>query len=140
MRESRWFRFPAGFALLIAAGCGDATGVAEIAGTYRLATIEGSPLPFSHSFEHPAWGQCEISITDGSKVLRSGGSFTVTMWRDFNCDIDPQAPAEDTASGTFVRNGQNLTFHVAGDSYSGTIAGGTLDVDMDGTSMRFERE
>ena len=59
--------------ITILAACGsDATGPGRVAGLYRLASVNGQPLPWSSP---PSLGFCCLAIAHGELELRANGSY-----------------------------------------------------------------
>ena len=130
------------FALLIAASlasCGGdgPTGPAAAAGTYRLRTVNGGPLPY---MSQTLFGF--VSITSGDMVLRRDETFTLGMTDGVG----------SVALGTYDVSGSALTLRLVGAGsgqpviLSGLVAGDSAVVEVTpsptfgGPTMRYAYE
>jgi hypothetical protein len=87
------------------AGCTESTGLADVAGTYDLATVSGVPVPTPGA----------ASILGGTVTLTTFGS---AERRVRYRDSAGGAELVDAASGTFHRAGQVLLLTLDYGSYS----------------------
>jgi hypothetical protein len=136
----------AGLLVLIAA-CDESFSPAEIAGTYRLRTIDGTPPPVIEL----ATTECDQFITDGVLVLETNGTHALTLTISLDCTRGGgqiSLLGRDYV-GTFSVDGDRLEFasQPGGDTFLGQADEGALTVDLPSATiqglmleMRFEEE
>jgi hypothetical protein len=107
----RYFVFALAAAVLAACGGDSSTGPgATVTGTYHLQTINAQPLPFTIF----SVGGDHIDVTSSRLTLNQDGSFTeVTGYRVVESGVTTNETG--TTVGTYVRNGNELTFTDASD-------------------------
>jgi hypothetical protein len=102
-------------AVLLLAGCGSATGLDDVTGTYALVEAGGRTLP--------APGIGDITIEQGSLVMASDGTFRLTT------RIDGQA---SMGTGTYSESGGRIVLTTgAGDDWADAgMSGNRLTVEI----------
>lgn len=123
-----------GLALTLAA-CGDATGPTSIVGLYSLQTVNGETLPvtvFQDATER-------FEILGGRVSLNGDGTFSDAT--DFRYTSGQTVLTDtETATGTYVETGNNITFNVSdGGSYSMAVSGRTLTQVLEGITLVYRR-
>ena len=94
-------------ALLTACDPTDTTeaGIAMVAGTYQLSTVNGQPLPFTESAATPV-----VRLTASQLVARSDGTFTETSTRTTTTPAGATTTTTATTTGTYSVGGQVVSF------------------------------
>jgi hypothetical protein len=120
--------------------CGDSgtnPNNSDIAGTYTLQSIGGSPLPYTFQSGSP-------TVTLVSDVLTVGSDGTWAEAEDFQQVANGQTTTGSLSDGgTWTRSGTSLTFVSQADGttvYTGTYGNDTLTLDAgDGQAQIFHR-
>ncbi|MDB4888965.1 MAG: Lipocalin-like domain protein [Gemmatimonadetes bacterium] len=126
--------------LAAAAACGgDSTSPvdASIAGTYKLQTMNGAPLPYTFFVE----GNQKLELLDDQLVLTDGGTYAESGHS--RTTINGQATTDaNTDAGTYTRSGTAITFRSSADNsiVSGTISGSSVTVVIQGLSGVYTRQ
>lgn len=105
--------------------------------TYKLQTINGSPLPYTVTVFGPdkvEYLDDQVTLTDGGNYAESGHIRT-TQNGQATTDVI-------TDAGLFVRNGEALSFQSAvdGSTATGTLSGTTLTVLTPGLSSVYTKQ
>lgn len=109
----------------------DDTKPPDIAGTYTLVSINGTPLPFTVTHEGPG-----IRVTSGTFTIRPDGTCaTLTAF------VMPSGQAQSReVSATYVRDGSRLTMQWQGAGVTnGTVDGETFTMDNEGQLFLFRK-
>jgi hypothetical protein len=132
----------AGVALLAACGGdGGPTGpnptTTVITGGYTLQTVNGNTLPWRFLVVGNDWAE----ITSGSGNINSDGTYSMRVNYRVR-ESGQESTFSETSTGTYVRNGNAITFTDAADGSraSGTVSGNQISVtDEDGIVYVFRR-
>ena len=109
----------------------DASKLPDIAGSYTLVSINGTPLPFTVTHEGPG-----IQVTSGTFTIRPDGTCaTVTAF------VMPSGQAQSReVSATYTRDGSRLTMQWQGAGVTnGTIEGDTFTMDNEGQLLLYRK-
>ena len=109
----------------------DASKLPDIAGSYTLVSINGTPLPFTVTHEGPG-----IQVTSGTFTIRPDGTCaTVTAF------VMPSGQAQSReVSATYTRDGSKLTMQWQGAGVTnGTIEGDTFTMDNEGQLFLYRK-
>jgi hypothetical protein len=124
-----------------AAGCdGGVTLPADVAGTYRLVTINGQPLPFTLPGTTPGH---TVVAKEGLLVIESDGDFSQTIVfniRTANPDDTDPGDTQAASAGEVEVSGNTIRFRPHFESeFSGTLGNGTLTYtrDVSGAALQF---
>jgi hypothetical protein len=136
---------------VLLAGCGDSFTPGELAGVYRLSSVEGTTPPYIER----ATTECDQSIVDGLLVLTAEGTHDLSLSVELDCtrgggDVSIQ---ERTYAGTFTVNDDDLEFTAPGSAVGDVVFGGragetSVAVDLPATvveigpllHLRFEQD
>ena len=126
-------------ALLVACDPTDTTeaGIAMVAGTYQLSTVNGQPLPFTESAATPV-----VRLTASQLVARSDGTFTETSTRTTTTGAGTTTTNTAT-SGTYSVGGQVVSFvSSSGSGFSGlgSYNPGILTVPVDSRTYVYSKQ
>lgn len=119
-------------AVVMLAGCGESFTPGELAGTYGLASVEGTSPPFIEV----ATTECDQSIVDGILELGADASHSLTLSIQLDCtrgsgQVDL---TERVYAGTFTVDGDRLVLTspqpVGGDLVFEGQARGSFFVDL----------
>ena len=105
-------------------------------GTFTLVSVNGQNLPFSLTE-----GTATITITSGSVTLNADRSFTDVTSYTFRQGTATES-LTDTALGSYVRSGNNITFNVTSPepgTYSMAFSGNTLTQVEEGFTLIYRR-
>jgi hypothetical protein len=120
---------------MLGAACGDSTGPNSFLGVYTLETINGLPLPVT-VLEDPT-GRFEI--TGGQVTLNGNGTFSDRTDLRVTSGLEV-LEFSDPVVGTYVRNGDRITFDAGIDgSYEMTLSGRTLTQFEPGLTFVYRR-
>lgn len=110
------------FVILCALGCQSPVESADVAGQYKLLSINASPIPQSVA-GGPCFGSALICVRAGELWLLEGGDFTWWFYSDSNSSLlDPDGYY--TREGRWAVDGHDITLTTPGKSdISGTWAG-----------------
>jgi len=109
----------------------DASKLPDIAGSYTLVSINGTPLPFTVTHEGPG-----IQVTSGTFTIRPDGTCaSVTAF------VMPSGQAQSReVSATYTRDGSKLTMQWQGAGVTnGTIEGDTFTMDNEGQLFLYRK-
>jgi hypothetical protein len=109
----------------------DAAKLPDIAGSYTLVSINGTPLPFTVTHEGPG-----IQVTSGTFTFQPDGTCaTVTAF------VLPSGQAQSReVSATYTRDGSRLTMQWQGAGVTnGTIEGDTFTMDNEGQLFLYQK-
>jgi hypothetical protein len=109
----------------------DAAKLPDIAGSYTLVSINGTPLPFTVTHEGPG-----IQVTSGTFTIRPDGSCaTVTAF------VMPSGQAQSReVSATYTRDGSKLTMQWQGAGVTiGIVEGDTFTMDNEGQLFLYRK-
>lgn len=109
----------------------DAAMLPDIAGSYTLVSINGTPLPFTVTHEGPG-----IQVTSGTFTIRPDGTCaTVTAF------VMPSGQAQSREVGaTYTRDGSRLTMQWQGAGVTtATIDGDTFTMDNEGQLFLYRK-
>jgi hypothetical protein len=126
-------------ALLGACGGDDSTGPGETnpVGSYTLQTVNGNTMPWRFLVVGNDWAE----ITGGTGNINNGGTYSLTFnYRTM--ESGQTSTFSETSAGTYVRNGNAITFTdgTDGSRATGTITGTQISVtDEDGIVYVFRR-
>ena len=126
--------------LATAVACGgDSTSpvTASIAGTYKLQTINGSPLPYIIVQS----GTDKVEFLDDQVVINDGGTYTESG--HVRTTTNGVATTESIVdAGTYVRTGTAITFHSTSDNTDtpGSINGNSITVVSTGLSAVYAKQ
>ena len=109
----------------------DASKLPDIAGSYTLLSINGTPLPFTVTHEGPG-----IQVTSGTFTIRADG--TCASMAAF---LMPSGQAQSReVSATYTRDGSRLTMQWQGAGVTnGTIEGDTFTMDNEGQLFLYRK-
>jgi ABC-type glycerol-3-phosphate transport system substrate-binding protein len=125
----------AGITLAAACGGDSATGPDSIVGTYTLQTVNGVATPVT--VFQDASGRVEV--TGGRVSLNADGTFSDAIDLRLTSGQTVLTTTE-TAVGTYVRSGDNITFNVTGaEPYRMAISGRTLTQVEEGFTLVYRR-
>ena len=109
----------------------DAAKLPDIAGSYALVSINGTPLPFTVTHEGPG-----IQVTSGTFTIRADGTCaSVAVF------LMPSGQAQSReVSATCTRDGSRLTMQWQGAGVTnGTIEGDTFTMDNEGQLFLYRK-
>jgi hypothetical protein len=109
----------------------DAAKLPDIAGSYTLVSINGTPLPFTVTHEGPG-----IQVTSGTFTIRPDGTCaTVTAF------VMPSGQAQSReVSATYTWDGSKLTMQWQGAGVTnGTIEGDSFTMDNEGQLFLYRK-
>jgi hypothetical protein len=125
-------------AIFSACGGDDSTGPGEttIVGSYTLQTINGNTMPWRFLVVGNDWAE----ITGGTGNINNGGTFSVT-YNYRVMEAGQTSTFSETSTGTYVRNGNAISFTASdGSRANGTITGTQISItDEDGFVYVFRR-
>ncbi len=109
----------------------DTAKLPDITGTYALASINGTPLPFTVTHEGPG-----IRVTSGTFIIRSDGTCAST-----SAFVMPSGEAQSReVSATYTRDGSKLTIQWQGAGVTnGTVEGDTFTMENEGQIFLYRR-
>lgn len=109
----------------------DALKLPDIAGSYALVSINGTPLPFTVTHEGPG-----IRVTSGTFTIRADGTCTSVV-----AFLMPSGQAQSReVSATCTRDGSRLTMQWQGAGVTnGTIEGDTFTMDNEGQLFLYRK-
>ena len=109
----------------------DAAKLPDIAGSYTLVSINGTPLPFTVTHEGPG-----IQVTSGTFTIRSDGTCTSVV-----AFLMPSGQAQSREVGaTYTRDGSRLTMQWQGAGVTnGTVEGDTFTMDNEGQLFLYRK-
>ena len=125
-------------AAVLLAGCGSDNSTnptqAQVAGTWNLTTVNGSPLPFTIQ------ATPKIEVVSDQLVVSTNGTFTeTTQTRTTNGTTVTNQTVPD--GGTYSLNGTAATFIFNdGSTGAGTVSGTTLIVAFPGVSLDYQKQ
>jgi hypothetical protein len=122
-----------GLLCVLLSGCrGEKTvKLRDIAGTYRLETINGAPLPYTMTHEPPG-----VRVTSGTFSIRPDGTCGgVTAF------VMPSGEAQSReVSATYTRDGSRLTMQWQGAGVTnGTVEGDTFTMENESQTLLYRR-
>jgi hypothetical protein len=126
-------------ATVLLAGCGGDSGTppmeATLAGTWNLATVNGTPLPFVLQQSNP-----KIEILSDKLVLSASGTFAQSiMARSTSAGTITMQPIED--GGTYEARGTSASFTFNdGSQGNGTVDGNSLSVTGVGYALVYVKQ
>jgi len=109
----------------------DAAKLPDIAGTYTLVSINGTPLPFTVTHEGPG-----IQVASGTFTIRPDGTCaSVTAF------VLPSGQAQSReVSATYTRDGSKLTMQWQGAGVTiGTVEGDTFTMENEGQVFLYRK-
>ena len=109
----------------------DAAKLPDIAGSYTLVSINGTPLPFTVTHEGPG-----IQVTSGTFTIRPDGTCASVV-----AFLMPSGQAQSREVGaTYTRDGSRLTMQWQGAGVTiGTIEGDTFTMDNEGQLFLYRK-
>jgi hypothetical protein len=109
----------------------DASKLPDIAGSYTLVSINGTPLPFTVTHEGPG-----IQVTSGTFTIRADGTCASVV-----AFLMPSGQAQSReVSATYMRDGSRLTMQWQGAGVTnGTIEGDTFTMDNEGQLFLYRK-
>jgi len=109
----------------------DAAKLPDIAGSYTLVSINGTPLPFTVTHEGPG-----IQVTSGTFTIRADGTCASVV-----AFLMPSGQAQSReVSATYTRDGSRLTMQWQGAGVTnGTIEGDTFTMDNEGQLFLYRK-
>ena len=123
---------------LLILGCSDATGPGPgVAGTWRLQTVNGAPLPFI--LDEPGVDKLELT----GEVITLVGPSSVTMVTTFRVTVGSNVFTESIPdNGTYAVDGSTVrfTFESDGSTPTATVAGNTMTLDDIGLRFVYRRD
>lgn len=124
----------------LAIGCGNdspsAPTLASVAGTWVLASVNGSPAPFVFSQS----GTTKSEIVSNVVTITSSGGYTSVF--QVRTTVNGQATTMTTTdAGSVSLQGTTIRVQSSGGTvYNGTISGDTLTLTMDTFLLAFRRQ
>lgn len=119
--------------------CGDSTspGMAAVAGTWSLQSVNGSPLPYTISQGSLSTTQ----IASGTLVVSRSGTFTDTTTVATTANGEQSTSAE-ADSGSYSLNGAVVSFAFVTDGLTGTglLNGDSVTVALSGYSLLYTKK
>lgn len=117
---------------LVACGGDKATGPQSVTGSYTLRTVNGGGLP-GVVYQDT---QQKFEVTDGTLVLAGDNTWQGTLGAritDLTTNQAQSFPALALSGGTYTLTGSTLTLKdpVDGLTFTGTVSGGTMTVNVD---------
>ena len=109
----------------------DAAKLPDIAGSYTLVSINGTPLPFTVTHEGPG-----IQVTSGTFTIRPDGTCTSVV-----AFLGPSGQAQSReVSATYARDGSKLTMQWQGAGMTfGTVEGDTFTMENEGQVLLYRK-
>jgi hypothetical protein len=109
----------------------DASKLPDIAGSYALVSINGTPLPFTVTHEGPG-----IQVTSGTFTIRADGTCASVV-----AFLTPSGQAQSReVSAAYTRAGSTLTMQWQGAGVTnGTIEGDTFTMDNEGQLFLYRK-
>lgn len=109
----------------------DASKLPDIAGSYTLVSINGTPLPFTVTHEGPG-----IQVTSGTFTIRADGTCASVV-----AFLMPSGQAQSReVSATYTRDGSKLTMQWQGAGVTiGTVEGDTFTMDNEGQLFLYRK-
>ncbi len=109
----------------------DAATQPDIAGSYALVSINGTPLPFTVTHEGPG-----IQVTSGTFTIRPDGTCTSVV-----AFVMPSGQSQSREVGaTYTREGSTLRMQWQGAGVTeGTVEGDTFTMDNEGQVFRYQK-
>ena len=129
--------------LVTATGCGDdkdPNAPENIAGTYVMRTVNGSPPPVVLADLSDESGTYKLEVLSGSITLERGGAYRETHTFRETIDGEVLPPEELPESGTWVREGSAVTLRTSdGFSIVATYEAGALTLAQGPFTVRYTR-
>jgi hypothetical protein len=128
-------------ASLAVIGCGgDSTGPnAQVAGTWNLQTVNGSPLPYTVAFlaGPPVY---KLELISDTFVTAANGTYT-EAFTSRETDGSTVTTSTENDTGTWSQNGSSLTVTASdGTVNTATISGNTITLNQQGLVAVYRRQ
>ena len=132
-------RFARLVTLALVTGCADGTAPAPIEGQYELRTVNGSPLPYTHTYSATA----SYTVRSQRVTILTGASWSSATSHVYVYPglVRDETNAVDAGSFTYGESTGSLLLRSGGTSltYPGNVSGRTLTMYRDGDKYLYER-